>query len=137
MIARALPLVIRFAAVLAVGGCGGGAVRGGDAGAPTREDLAAAAATGDMAGGGLGDGAPAGDLATIQCPDDPFSTFAEVSLRFTGGKCRFTLAQAAAGIQIPYQLVVTRDVRGVIPEPGDGSRCGRPEQSGLIPMPFG
>jgi hypothetical protein len=46
--------------------------------------------------------------------------------------CTFTAAQALAGIAIPYDVVVTNDVAGVILTPRDAGGCGVPGNSGLI-----
>jgi hypothetical protein len=46
--------------------------------------------------------------------------------------CEFTIAQAQAGISIPYDVVIASDVTGVVPEPQDGGKCGQPASSGLI-----
>ena len=46
--------------------------------------------------------------------------------------CTFTLAEAQAGISIPYDVVVASDVTGVVPAPQDAGGCGAPGTSGLI-----
>jgi hypothetical protein len=46
--------------------------------------------------------------------------------------CTFTVAQALAGIAIPYDVVVTNDVAGVILTPQNAGGCGLPGNSGLI-----
>ena len=48
--------------------------------------------------------------------------------------CRFTLAQAAAGIVLPYRVVIDHDIEGVVPAPLDYGRCNGPDASGLSPM---
>ncbi len=46
--------------------------------------------------------------------------------------CTFTVAQALAGIAIPYDVVVANDVAGVILTARDAGGCGQPGNSGLI-----
>jgi hypothetical protein len=105
-------------------------------------DLAAEAPPGDP---GLGDDPgppelPVPDLAA-DVPVDPgvnlcapggSSELPGVKLEFIGASCTFTLAQAAAGLEIPYQVVVDDDVTGVVPKPQDSGQCDKPGPSGLI-----
>jgi hypothetical protein len=60
------------------------------------------------------------------------STLPGVSVEFTTTDCTYTLAEAAAGIKIDYQLVVAADIPNVYPLPQDGGGCGTPDASGLI-----
>ncbi|GMV42958.1 MAG: hypothetical protein AMXMBFR64_46740 [Myxococcales bacterium] len=46
--------------------------------------------------------------------------------------CTFTLAEAAAGISIPYTVTITEPLGGVIALPQDGGQCDQPGPSGLI-----
>ena len=48
------------------------------------------------------------------------------------GPCTFTLAQAAAGVDVAYDVVVDAELTGVEPAPQDAGGCGRPGASGLI-----
>ncbi|MCO4774306.1 MAG: hypothetical protein KDA24_30060 [Deltaproteobacteria bacterium] len=43
----------------------------------------------------------------------------------------FTLADAAAGVEIPYTVVISADVPGVRSLPQDAGGCGQPDASGL------
>ena len=44
----------------------------------------------------------------------------------------FTLDEAAAGIEIPYTVVVSDTVANVQPQAQDAGTCGQPDASGLI-----
>jgi hypothetical protein len=61
------------------------------------------------------------------------SSLAGVTIEFRAPvTCTFSVAQAAAGITIPYDVVVANDVFDVIPAPLDAGGCGQPGSSGLI-----
>ncbi|MCA9683871.1 MAG: hypothetical protein KC457_16845 [Myxococcales bacterium] len=60
------------------------------------------------------------------------STLPGACIDFAGDGGSWTVAQAAAGIDIPYTLVVETDIAGVVPRPQDAGRCGSPELGGLI-----
>jgi hypothetical protein len=102
------PSVLWLAAISLVGGCGSSPVR------PPPD-----------AGDDGGDAGPA-------CDGPAASNLAGVSLSFPDDRCRFTLAEVAAGIQIDYAVVVAQSLSGVHPQQTDGSRCGQPGSSGLI-----
>ena len=55
-------------------------------------------------------------------------------IQFKGERCRFTLAEAAAGLVIPYQVLVQSAWEGVIPQPQDAGGCDQPGPAGLIPF---
>lgn len=69
--------------------------------------------------------------AASGCSDSRASSLPGVSLSISG-PCTFTLAQARAGIAVPYALTIAADVSGVVPLPQDAGGCGRPGPSGLI-----
>lgn len=73
--------------------------------------------------------APAADAAP--CVGESGSTLAGVSIA-VAGPCVFTLAQAAAGIEIPYQVVAVAAVADVRPAAQDAGGCGQPGPTGLI-----
>jgi hypothetical protein len=75
--------------------------------------------------------APRVDRSSPVCTSDCTSSLPGVSI-VVQGPCVFTLAQAAAGITVPYKVVVAADVKGVQPSPQDAGGCGRPGESGLI-----
>ncbi|MCC6996584.1 MAG: hypothetical protein IT370_18380 [Deltaproteobacteria bacterium] len=50
------------------------------------------------------------------------------------GPCVFTLAQARAGLSVPFDIVVAHAVPGVVATPQDGGQCERADASGLIPF---
>lgn len=54
-----------------------------------------------------------------------------VRLEITAGPCTLTLAQAAAGVQFDYRLLVDADVPGIVAA-SDVERCERPDGSGLV-----
>lgn len=62
------------------------------------------------------------------------STLPGVRIEFLAtAECVFTLSRAAAGISIPYQVVVDEDVPNVKPAPQDAGHCGKPAWAdGLI-----
>jgi len=60
------------------------------------------------------------------------SSLPGVSFVFSDGPCSFTLAEAAAGISLSYELRVERSLDGVHPEPLDYGSCGQPDETGLI-----
>ena len=66
------------------------------------------------------------------CGATSASTLAGVSIAITATDCTFTLAEAAAGITIPYEVVVAGADTSVIPLPQDAGECGQPGPSGLI-----
>lgn len=72
------------------------------------------------------------DLSNPDCVEQPMSTFLSASIRFVAPRCRFTLAEAAAGITFSYELVVDDFVPAILAGPGDEGSCGRPDASGLI-----
>jgi hypothetical protein len=62
------------------------------------------------------------DVAAASCDFQTNSTIPHVRFVFGTSSSTFTLAQAASGISIPYDLVVDQDVPGFVPEPSrDGS----------------
>ena len=76
------------------------------------------------------------DMAALDsasaCVAEQASTLSGVSI-VVGGPCRFTLAQAAAGISIPYEVRVQEDLSGIVPTAQDGGQCDPPNNgSGLI-----
>ncbi|HEY4221772.1 MAG TPA: hypothetical protein VGO62_10520 [Myxococcota bacterium] len=52
-------------------------------------------------------------------------------MSFAGAKSSFSVEQAEAGIEIPYQVVVEADGRA-FPQAGDAGGCEQPDASGLI-----
>jgi len=83
--------------------------------------------------GGVDAGATDGGVDAGACTFSMASTLDGVRFVFTGGVCRFTLAEAAAGITIPYDLVVDHDIAGVDPAAVSYSVSGdeSPGPSGL------
>src|SRR4051812_30125072 len=85
------------------------ATEGGDLAFPPGTDLASTGTDGGAGGDGGGAGTDGGAQPDLgpppMCPDAPFSTFAEAAIRFTGNRCRYTVAEAKAGIEIPYELI--------------------------------
>ena len=47
-------------------------------------------------------------------------------------QCLFTLAEAAAGIEIPYAIYIDKDIPDVVVKTGGGGSCAQPGESGLI-----
>ncbi|MCC6526308.1 MAG: hypothetical protein IT373_26915 [Polyangiaceae bacterium] len=69
---------------------------------------------------------------TVACQPVAISTLPGVSIHFLASDCAFTLAEAAAGITVDYEVVIESDVPGVVPEPQDAGGCETPGPSGLI-----
>jgi|GEM_PF-2180882 len=67
-----------------------------------------------------------------ECTTTSTSTLAGVAIQFKGDRCRFTLAEAATGLTLPYQVLVQTEWAGVIPRPQDAGGCDQPGSSGLI-----
>lgn len=87
------------------------------------------ASSSSSSGSGGSGGAGGGSTA---CASDGTSTLPGVSIEFTTTDCTYTLAEAAAGIEIDYNVVVADDVANVYPVPQDAGGCGEPGPSGLI-----
>jgi hypothetical protein len=69
------------------------------------------------------------------CKTGGSSTLNSLSIVFPAGPCTATLAQAAAGLVIPYQVVIKDKLQDVVALPMDAGQCGKSDQSGLIPFP--
>jgi hypothetical protein len=74
--------------------------------------------------GGLAEGGACGVSASSNLPG--------VTLRVEPGSCELTLAQAAAGVEFRYTVVVDAALSGVRPVPQDAGGCTRADASGLI-----
>jgi hypothetical protein len=88
----------------------------------------------DMGGGTDmgGTDAASTDAGNLVCGTTEMSNLPDVSIEFPAQPCVFTLAQAAAGISIDYNVVVGATVTGVIPVPQDAGQCDQPHTSGVI-----
>jgi hypothetical protein len=89
------------------------------------------ASSSSSASGGAGGAGGAGG-GSAACETQSASLLPGVSVEFTTTDCTYTLAEAAAGIEINYKIVVANDIPGVYPVPQDGGGCGMPGPSGLI-----
>jgi hypothetical protein len=74
---------------------------------------------------------PTADAPSGTCMGTETSNLTGVTIK-ASGPCKFTLAQAAAGITIPYQILVAADVPNVVVQTQDAGQCGGPGTSGLI-----
>ena len=63
------------------------------------------------------------------------STLPGVRFDLSGNRCRYTLAEAAAGVQFVYRVVVDADVVGVQSSPASPASCAGPDASGLVVEP--
>jgi hypothetical protein len=123
-----------------VSACGGtvatsSAGGGGDGGATADAGLGDVAAHADAAEAAGTDAEAAVDAPADSglCMASSDSTISGAWIAFRAPvACQFTLAQAQAGISIPYDVVVAQDVTGVVPTPQDAGHCGAPGPSGLI-----
>jgi hypothetical protein len=81
------------------------------------------------ASGGTGGSGNAGGQGG-DCAETGTSTLTGVSFRFVPPlRCTYTLAEAAAGISIAYQLVIAREITDVAPQAE--ATCVQPGASGL------
>jgi len=100
------------------------------------DDSAIDLASRPVVDGAAPDGPATPDAAVLDlglCAVTSQSNLPGVTIRFTHpADCTFTLAQAAAGIAIPYTVDVAMDLAGVVPSPQDAGNCGKPGPSGLI-----
>jgi len=96
----------------------------------------AAGANPDDAGGNDASVADASDARVGSdaggCSGMSSSTLDGVSLVFPAAPCRYTQTDVAAGIRIPYEVVVTKATAGLHPTPTDEGDCQRPGASGII-----
>ncbi len=76
------------------------------------------------------EGAPL-SLPKRPCAATVQSSLNGVSIVVTAAVCEFTLAEARAGISIPYEVQVTEPIE-VKPAPQDAGGCGQPNAAGLI-----
>jgi hypothetical protein len=65
-----------------------------------------------------------------QCDLPSSSNLPGVSIQFPDAPCTFSLAQAAAGIHVAYQVVVAQNLVGVHPTPADAGHCETPARVG-------
>jgi hypothetical protein len=97
--------------------------------------LAVASACGGGGGeaGGV-DGAASAEVARSlsDCRGTSTSTLPGVRIVFAEQPCNYTLAQAAAGIEIVYDVVIEASMTGVMARPQDSGGCAMPGTSGLI-----
>lgn len=68
----------------------------------------------------------------VVCETGTESNLDGVSIHFSAKKCSWTLAEAASGIEVPWNIVVEVDHKKVFPQPQDAGWCGQPGTSGLI-----
>jgi hypothetical protein len=82
--------------------------------------------------GTLGDAAAATALSGEDCRIPAQSNLDGVTIRFTASplKCTFTLAEVAAGIDVPYEISIAHDVAATVP---GIHACTSPDASGLAP----
>jgi hypothetical protein len=131
-------VAIAFIAV----GCGGGvaAADASEGGVDAQAlDVADGAASDSVDTPSVVDVVQPHDVTDV-APDSPAcvatstSDLAGVHIVIDASHCVFTLAQASAGVTIPYDVVIDADVTGVVAQPQDAGQCGMPDTSGLIPL---
>ena len=125
-------LRLLFAAPLALLACSSAqpAQLSTDAG-PSGQTDAADGSVAPIADGGDASVTP---ITGAACNIGATSSLPGVTLRFTGTVCTFTLAQAAAGISIPYELVVDHDIAGTYPHRQYSGDCSSPSHQGVYPL---
>jgi hypothetical protein len=111
---------------LLVAACGGqtSSGSGGEGGAGAGSSSTASAGGSGGGTGGSGAGAP--------CQTGGASTLPGVSFEFTTSDCTYTVAEAAAGINIEHAIVAAADVSGVYPTRQGG--CDEVGPHGLLPF---
>ncbi|MDI1477162.1 hypothetical protein [Polyangium sp. y55x31] len=109
------------------GGAGGSGASGGSGGS------GGTGGTGGAGGSGGSGGTGGSGGSNAACDAGGSSTLPGVSIEFTTTDCTYTLAEAAAGITINYNIKVDADLPSVYPMPQDNG-CGKPGPSGLIPF---
>jgi len=122
---------------LGLGACGGSSSSDAAGGASGSGGTSGAGATGGSGGastggsGGTstGGGGTGGSGGAPSCGSGGVSDLTDVTIVFPEQPCTFTLAQAAAGIEIQYQVLVANAVTGVVPQ--GQSSCPQAGPSGL------
>jgi hypothetical protein len=74
----------------------------------------------------------ASDTSTLPCRLGESSDLPALSIHILRDDCTFTLAEARAGISIPYEVTVANDVDQVVVKPAPGTYCYQPGPSGLM-----
>jgi len=148
------PMAVLFflAVVVVVVGCSGSDPTPGDAGldagrqdagtrdaSPAPVDAGADASGADASGPGPDGGGPDAGLLDASRPDGSTdctgtvtSDLPGVRVEYVPQRCTFTLAEAAAGIDIDYAVVVDAPLASVTVRPQDAGGCGAPGPSGLV-----
>jgi hypothetical protein len=122
-----------FAVLSAVlSACGGSTASSGDGNAQPSGGVAGTAntSTGGAASAAGGSGNAGGQGDGGGCQQTATSTLTGASIRFLPPlRCVYTLAEAAAGISIGYELVIAQDIPDVVPQAQ--ATCVLPGASGL------
>jgi hypothetical protein len=135
--------MLRLTTVMMVGalaGCGGD-----DTSAASTETAASTSGAGATSSNASGSGGAStsstgatttssatGGGGAPECMSVGSSSLVGVMIEVVPQACTFTLAEAAAGIQVDYQVRIDADIDGVVPARHDGAGCGQPGPSGLI-----
>jgi hypothetical protein len=72
------------------------------------------------------------DASTLPCRLGESSNLPDVSIHILRDDCTFTLAEARAGISVPYEVTVANDVEQVVVTPAAGTYCYQAGTSGLL-----
>jgi hypothetical protein len=72
--------------------------------------------------------------APVNCASTSQSDLSGAHVTIDSSRCVFTLAEAAAGITIGYDVVIDAAIPGIVSNPQDDGHCGRADASGLIPF---
>jgi hypothetical protein len=78
--------------------------------------------------------AAAGVDAPVNCASTSQSNLSGAHITIDSSRCVFTLAEAAAGITIAYDVVIDAAIPGIVSNAQDDSHCGTADASGLIPF---
>lgn len=106
--------LVTLAACSLLAACGGQTLAGGSAG------------SGGQSTGG------SGGAGGASCTTHYYSNLPGVSIRFPDSqRCVFSLAEAKAGIDFHYTVIILKPVYGVMPVPPDAGGCAAPGPGGL------
>jgi hypothetical protein len=126
---NALPFGLAFALV----GCGNTATHSssGTSLGSSSSSTSASGSASSSASSSSSTSSASSSSGSLACHQTSTSTLPGASIAFTGATCTFTLAQAKAGIQIPYVVSIVADIPGVTPTAQDWGNCDVPGPSGL------
>jgi len=112
-------------AALVLVGCGGDVAETSGAGGSSASSSSGATSTSDTSSG-TGSGTSSGTGGGAACSPSNTSDFPDVAVEIGMSTCVFTLAEAAAGITVPYSIMIGKDVPNVYPARQGGCSAAGP-----------